>query len=168
MTPAPCPTGMLREAEGRRGSRPGDFGELSRAGEGTDILRAGTAIPRVLIVDDQPAFRAQLRRLLTVAGFYVVGEAGDIPEAEVLVSALRPDLAVVDVMLPGISGLDGVPRLKASAPGLRVIVVSAHRDQAHIFRDAAVRAGAERFVQKDDLDFRAVTAWLSDGEAAED
>ena len=56
---------------------------------------------RVLIVDDQPVFRRQLRLLLTHAGLTVVGEAGDVPSAENLVQKLRPDLAVVDVMLPG-------------------------------------------------------------------
>ena len=70
---------------------------------------------RVLIVDDQPAFRLQLRRLLERAGMDVIAEAGDVPEAEAQVRTLHPDLAVVDVMLPGISGLDGVPRLKATA-----------------------------------------------------
>ena len=123
---------------------------------------------RVLIVDDQPAFRLQLRRLLERAGMDVIAEAGDIPEAEAQARTLHPDLAVVDVMLPGISGLDGTPRLKAQAPGLRVIVVSAHQDQAHIFRDAAAQAGAEAFVQKDNLDLATVSAWFSDGEALED
>jgi DNA-binding NarL/FixJ family response regulator len=114
---------------------------------------------RVLIVDDQPAFRLQLRRLLERAGMDVAGEAGDIPAAEAQVAALQPDLAVVDVMLPGISGLAGAPRLKALAPGLRVILVSAYRDQAHVFREAAAQAGAERFVQKDDLDLAVVDSW---------
>jgi DNA-binding NarL/FixJ family response regulator len=114
---------------------------------------------RVLIVDDQPAFRLQLRRLLERAGMDVIGEAGDIPAAEAQVAALQPDLAVVDVMLPGISGLAGAPRLKALAPGLRVILVSAYRDQAHVFREAAAQAGAERFVQKDDLDLAVVDSW---------
>ena len=123
---------------------------------------------RVLIVDDQPAFRLQLRRLLKGAGMDVAGEVSDIPAAEAQVAALQPDLAVVDVMLPGISGLEGAPRLKAVAPGLRVILVSAYRDQAHVFRDAAAQAGAEGFVQKDDLDLSTVSAWLSGGEAPED
>ncbi len=120
---------------------------------------------RVLIVDDQPAFRLQLHRLLERAGMDVAGEAGDIPAAEAQVTALQPDLAVVDVMLPGISGLEGAPRLKALAPGLRVIIVSAHHDQAHSFRDAAQEAGAEAFVQKDDLDLSIVNAWLSGANA---
>ena len=81
-------------------------------------------MPRVLIVDDQPAFRRHLRRLLTYAGLTVVGEAGDIPEAEAQVQALQPDLAVVDVMLSGVNGLEGTPRLKAVLPTLRLILVS--------------------------------------------
>jgi two-component system nitrate/nitrite response regulator NarL len=122
------------------------------------------SVTRVLIVDDQPAFRLQLHRLLERAGMDVVGEVGDIPAAEAQVAALQPDLAVVDVMLPGISGLAGVPRLKALAPGLRVILVSAYRDQAHVFRDAAAQAGAEAFVQKDDLDLAVVDSWDLKGE----
>ena len=80
---------------------------------------------RVLIVDDQPTFRHQLRQLLTHAGLNVIGEAGDIPAAEIMVSELHPDLAIVDVMLPGLSGLDGTSRLKGLQADLRVILVSA-------------------------------------------
>jgi DNA-binding NarL/FixJ family response regulator len=114
---------------------------------------------RVLIVDDQPAFRRHLSRLLVYAGLTVVGEAGDIPEAESLLQALRPDLAVVDVMLPGISGVEGTPRLRAVVPALRVILISAHRNQAHLFRVAAEQAGAEAYFAKDDLDLEVVQAW---------
>jgi DNA-binding NarL/FixJ family response regulator len=116
---------------------------------------------RVLIVDDQPAFRRQLRQLLTLAGLTVVGEAGDIPEAEIQVKALQPDLAVVDVILPGINGLEGVPRLRALAPNLRVILVSAYRDRAEVFRTAAKEAGAEAFIPKDDLDLEVARTWTT-------
>jgi len=114
---------------------------------------------RVLIVDDQPAFRRLLRQLLERAGLAVVGEVGDIPAAEVLVQTLQPDLAVVDVMLPGINGLKGTPRLKALAPGLRVILISAYRDRAEVFRAAAEKVGAEAFIPKDDLNLEMVRAW---------
>jgi DNA-binding NarL/FixJ family response regulator len=114
---------------------------------------------RVLIVDDQPAFRCHLRRLLAYAGLAVVGEAGDISEAELLVQTLRPDLAVVDVMLPGVDGMEGTPRLKALMPTLRVILISAHQNQADLFRTAARRAGAEAFISKDDLDLKVVRMW---------
>jgi DNA-binding NarL/FixJ family response regulator len=114
---------------------------------------------RVLIVDDQPAFRRQLRRLLTHAGLTVVGEAGSIAQAEALMLALQPDLAVVDVMLPGSSGIEGARRLRALAPDLRVIVVSAHRDRADLFQAAAREAGAEAFVAKDDLSIDLARGW---------
>ncbi len=114
---------------------------------------------RVLIVDDQSSFRRHLRQLLALAGLTVVGEAGDIPEAESLVRERQPDLAVVDVMLPGMSGLEGATRLKAIAPALRVILISAHRNRADLFRTAAEERGAEAFVAKDDLDLDLVRAW---------
>jgi DNA-binding NarL/FixJ family response regulator len=114
---------------------------------------------RVLIVDDKPAFRRQLRSLLTQAGLIVVGEAGDIPAAERLVQELQPDLVVLDVILPGVNGLEGTPRLKALAPNLRVILISAHRDRADLFRTAAEEAGAEAFFAKDDLVLEVVHAW---------
>jgi len=114
---------------------------------------------RAVIVDDQPAFRQTLRQLLTLAGLEVVGEAGDIPEAEIQVQAAHPDLAVVDVILPNVTGLEGVPRLKALVPGLRVILVSAHRDPAQVFHTAAQTVGAEAFVSKDDLDLDMVRQW---------
>lgn len=120
-------------------------------------------MPRVLIVDDQPAFRRVLGQLLAQAGLVVIGEAGDIPEAEALVRTNLPDLAIVDVMLPGISGLDGTPRLKALAPDLRVILVSAHLNHAGIYQGAAREAGAEAFVPKDDLDLEVVRMWFSKG-----
>ncbi len=114
---------------------------------------------RVLIVDDQPSFRRQLRALLSYAGFSVVAEAQDIPAAEEQVRLCHPDLAVVDLMLPGINGLDGIPRLKALAPDLRVFLVSVFRDAADMFRSAARDAGAEAFISKDELGLELVSAW---------
>jgi DNA-binding NarL/FixJ family response regulator len=117
------------------------------------------AMTVVLIVDDQPVFRRHLRRLLARAGLAVVGEAGNIPEAEPLVAALQPDLAVVDLRLPGIDGLEGIARLKAQHAGLRVILISAHRNQADLLQAAAEEAGAEAFLSKDELDVEVVGRW---------
>jgi len=115
---------------------------------------------RVLIVDDQPGFRHHLRALLQIAGFEIVAEAGDIPEAENQVRATAPDLAIVDVMLPGINGIEGTARLKAIAPQLRVILVSAFTDRAHVFQRVAQQAGAEIFIPKDDLDLAMARSWM--------
>ncbi len=114
---------------------------------------------RVLIVDDQPTFRRQLRALLQAAGLDVVAEANNISEAEHQVRVAPPDLAIVDVMLPGINGVEGAPRLKTIAPNLRVILISAYPDRVNILRQAAQDAGAETFIAKDDLDLETVRAW---------
>jgi DNA-binding NarL/FixJ family response regulator len=121
---------------------------------------------RVLIVDDQPRFRQHLRRLLMRAGLAVVGEAGSIAEAEDMVEEQAPDLAVVDVILPEVNGLEGTHRLKALAPGLRVILVSAHQDRAELFKAAAEEIGAEAFFAKDDLDLAVVRGWGDAGQVA--
>jgi len=118
----------------------------------------------VLIVDDQPVFCRHLRRLLTSAGLTVVGIASDIPQAEELVEALRPDLAVVDVMLPGVNGLEGTRRLKALLPDLRVVLVSAYVDRAAMLRKAAASAGAESFVSKEDLSLAVARSWILEQE----
>jgi DNA-binding NarL/FixJ family response regulator len=115
---------------------------------------------RILIIDDQPAFRRHLRQLLSHAGFTVVGEAGDIPAAKELVQELKPDIAIVDVMLPGESGVAGVPKLKALAGNLRVILVSAHHDSARLLQKSAEEIGAEAFIAKDDLDLEVVRKWI--------
>ena len=114
---------------------------------------------RVLIVDDQPHFRCQLRQMLTLAGLHVIGEAGDIAAAEILVQAEQPDLAIVDVVLPNINGLDGVRRLKTLLPKLKVILISAFLDHAQVFRSAARDAGAEAFIPKDELDLELLRTW---------
>ena len=118
---------------------------------------------RVLIVDDQPGFRRQLRCLLVAAGLQVVGEAGDIPEALRQAETLQPDLAVVDIMLPGVSGIQGTHQIKAVAPATRVILVSAYDFNDWILSLAA-SAGAERFVCKDELDLQMVSGWLQTGQ----
>ena len=114
---------------------------------------------RVLIVDDQPSFRHHLRQLLSHAGLTVVGEAGDIPVAAELVRDLKPDIAIIDVMLPGESGVEGTPQLKALVPNMRVILVSAHHDSAQVLQKSAEEVGAEAFVTKDDLDLDVVRKW---------
>jgi DNA-binding NarL/FixJ family response regulator len=121
---------------------------------------------RVLIVDDQLLFRRRLRQMLDQAGLTVVGEAVDIPTALQQVQTLQPDLAVVDVMLPGVSGLDGTPHLKATCPGLRVILVSAFGDHPQL-ASAAAEAGAEAFVPKEDLGVEVARAWRNPSDGAD-
>ncbi len=115
---------------------------------------------RVLIIDDQESFRRHLRQLLTQAGLNVIGEAGDIPEARELTRSLQPDLAIVDINLPGESGISGAPQLIALAPNMRVILISAQQDYAQVLQKSAAEAGAETFVLKDDLELELVKKWM--------
>ncbi|MHC1781805.1 MAG: response regulator transcription factor [Anaerolineaceae bacterium] len=119
---------------------------------------------RVLIIDDQPSFRRHLRQLLSHAGMTVVGEANDITEAVGLVKELQPDILIVDVMLPGESGLDGTLRLKPLNKKMRVFLVSAHHDSAHLFKKIAEEVGAEAFIPKDELDLDVVKKWMQKSE----
>ena len=114
---------------------------------------------RVFIIDDQPSFRRQLKQLLTLSGQEVVGEADSIVDAESQISSLHPELAIVDVFLPGISGLEGVSHLKSLLPDLRVILVSAYYDQAKIFQNTVKKTGADAFISKYDLDLEIVRNW---------
>ncbi len=114
---------------------------------------------RVLIVDDQPVFRKQLRSVLALSGLEVVGEAGSVDEALKLLPEISPDLAIVDVEMPGINGIEGTPLLKKACPELRVILVSAYANHLELFTQAAVRVGAECFVSKDRIDAEVIRSW---------
>ncbi|MBI9050433.1 MAG: response regulator transcription factor [Anaerolineaceae bacterium] len=112
---------------------------------------------RVLIIDDQPNFRRQLRLLLERAGLEVIADIDDIASAEALLESLQPDLAVVDVLLGDASGIEGTVRLKNLAPKMRVILVSAYHDN-HL-KTSAKAVGAEAFIPKDELDLSIVLSW---------
>lgn len=107
----------------------------------------GTEPVRVLLVDDHPLLRHGLRALLEqVGGAEVVGEAGDGEEAVTLALSLRPDVVVMDLVMPGTSGIEATRRLIDRDPGLGVLVLTMSEDDASVF--AALRAGARGYVLK--------------------
>ncbi len=108
---------------------------------------AAAAPVRVLLVDDHPLLRHGLRALLEqVGGAQVVGEAGDGEEAVALALSLRPDVVVMDLVMPGTSGIEATRRLIDRDPGLGVLVLTMSEDDASVF--AALRAGARGYVLK--------------------
>lgn len=101
----------------------------------------------VLIVDDHASFRRLARRLFEEAGFRVVGEASDGRSAVAAAHELQPDLVLLDVMLPDISGLE-VARLLDSLPALAIMLVSSRSAED---LGVAVTTGRSRFLRKDEL-----------------
>jgi CheY-like chemotaxis protein len=114
---------------------------------------------KAILVDDQKTFRRRLRQLVELAGWTVVGEASDIPAAECLVQSFHPDIALVDVYLPGMNGFEGTVRLKALEELLKIYLISAYANLSDQFETLAKAAGAEAFVSKEDLDLELLRSW---------
>ena len=105
-----------------------------------------SASERVLIVDDHPLTRNALSALLTQHGFDVVGEAGDGETAIAAAQELRPDLVLLDISLPGMSGLDALPRLREAATEAEVVVLTASGTDDNLLE--AIRGGAAGYLLK--------------------
>lgn len=95
--------------------------------------------------------RRRLRRLIeTAAAFTTIGEAQSAEAALTQLPELAPDLCLVDLSLPGMSGLEFIRLVQQQRPELRCLVVTGHNDP--IYRTAAISAGAVGYVTKDDPD----------------
>jgi DNA-binding NarL/FixJ family response regulator len=102
---------------------------------------------RVLIVDDHSTFRLGLSALLTsVPGLTVVGEAANGVEAVAAASSLGPDVVVMDLNMPGLSGVEATERIVRTRRDTGVLVLTMFDDEAHVF--AAMRAGARGYILK--------------------
>lgn len=124
---------------------------------------------RVVLADDHAVVRKGIREFLEEEGdIQVVGEAADGRSAVELTFDQSPDVAVLDIQMPGLNGIEVTRRIKAERPGVRVLVLTAYDDDPYIF--AALQAGASGYVLKsapsEEL-IRAVRA-VSRGESALD
>jgi two-component system response regulator NreC len=106
---------------------------------------------KVVIADDHAVVRAGLRMLLdAVEGLQIVAEAGDVPTAMQVIRAHRPDVAVLDLNMPGGSGLEAIPLLRQSTPETAIVVLTMQDDPA--FARQALQTGASGFVLKEAAD----------------
>jgi two-component system, NarL family, response regulator NreC len=112
---------------------------------------------RVLIVDDPPVVRSGLRRVLeSVADIEVVGEAGDAKQAVFETRAQKPDIILMDVVMPGASGIEAIPDVLHDAPDAKVLILSMQDDPNYVRQ--AFAAGAAGYVLKEAADTDLVAA----------
>jgi DNA-binding NarL/FixJ family response regulator len=110
-------------------------------------VQAGERPVRAVLCDDVREFRLLLRLELEAgADIEVVGEAADGEEAVRTIDALRPDVAIVDLVMPGLDGLEVVRRIRRTLPGVRLLVLSGLH--ASVMGEVAVEHGADRYLEK--------------------
>jgi DNA-binding NarL/FixJ family response regulator len=115
--------------------------------------------PTVLVVDDHPSFRASARAILEAEGFEVVGEAEDGASALAAVDALDPQVVLLDVQLPDMTGFEVCARLAERNGGAPDIVLVSSREACD-YGSLIQQSGARGFVPKAELSGEAVSALL--------
>ena len=118
---------------------------------------ATTTTVRVVICDDHALVRSGLRRLLeTESTFGVVGEAADAEQAIAGIRDARPDVLLLDIVMPGRSGIDAIPDLLEASPETRILVLSMQDDPSYVRQ--AFSAGAHGYLLKEAADSELVQA----------
>ena len=103
---------------------------------------------RVLLADDHALVRSGIRMILqTLDGVQVVADAEDGRSAIELVEALRPDIALLDISMPGLNGIETAARIRSRFPQTRVVILSMHAGEEYVAQ--ALRAGASGYLLKD-------------------
>lgn len=113
-----------------------------------ESMRKKMNIIRILITDDHPTFRKGLRALIDpIEGLEVIGEASTGEEAIRLAETLAPDLILMDLQMPGESGVEATRKILKSSPHIRILMVTLFDDSQLVF--TALRAGARGYILKD-------------------
>ncbi|MBI4316648.1 MAG: response regulator transcription factor [Chloroflexi bacterium] len=111
----------------------------------------------ILLADDHAVLRSGLRLLLDAqADLKVIGEANNGSEALALAARLQPDLILLDLTMPGLSGMEALPALRKAAPSARVLILTMHDDVGYLRQ--ALQRGASGYVLKKAADSELVSA----------
>lgn len=112
---------------------------------------------RILLVDDHNVMRRGLRLLLeSQPGFVVVGEAADGRQAVEQAEATKPDVVVLDIAMPHLSGTEVAQRITEMLPGTAIVMLSMHSDEGYVLR--ALKVGAKGYLVKDSAESDLVEA----------
>lgn len=102
---------------------------------------------RLLVVDDVPLFRAGLTSALRGAGYDVVGEAADGEAAVAVAEIQQPDIVLLDVLMPGMSGIDALAKIQAVAPEAAIVLLTGSESEEDLVE--GVKLGARGYIVKD-------------------
>ena len=102
---------------------------------------------RLLVVDDVPLFRAGLTSALNGAGYDVIGEAADGEGAVAVAESEQPDIVLLDILMPGMSGIDVLGKIRAVSPSTEVLLLTGSESEEDLV--AAIRGGARGYILKD-------------------
>ena len=121
---------------------------------------------RILLADDHPLFRDGVASLLEAWGHEVVGQAADGAQAVDLAARLHPDLVLMDVRMPGVSGLTATQRIKDADPSVGIVMLTVSEDEDDLF--VAIKAGAQGYLLKnlESRQLRSMIEGVGRGEAA--
>jgi two-component system response regulator NreC len=101
---------------------------------------------QIILADDHPIVRQGFKAILEREGFEVVGEAADGHEAARLAQTLRPDVAVLDLIMPGLNGLDAARAVLQASPRTKTILLTVHQEDQYVL--GALQAGVKGYVLK--------------------
>ena len=102
---------------------------------------------RIVIVEDHSLFREGLRLILdSEKRFEIVGEATNGIQAIDVISDLKPDMVLLDISMPKLSGIEAIPIIKQKCPGTKILMLTASKDEDKIFK--SLKAGARGYVSK--------------------
>lgn len=121
---------------------------------------------RIILADDHAVMRRGLRLLLEQQrDFEIVGEASDGREAVKLAETLKPDIAVLDITMPNLNGIEAARQITAKQLGVSIVVLSMHADESFVLR--ALKAGARGYLLKEspESDFINAIRMVSEGKS---
>ncbi|MCL4401739.1 MAG: response regulator transcription factor [Acidobacteria bacterium] len=115
------------------------------------------SLTRIIIADDHPFMRTGLRHVLEEHSmFQIVGEASDGREAVKLAEQQRPDVAILDIGMPNLNGIEAARQISATLPNTVIVVLSMHSDESYVLR--ALKAGARAYLLKQSAEADLVAA----------